>query len=122
MQSFTSDFAATFAENMFVTTKPIDVAHFNRNPLKVVPNFVVPKHHHNMDEMIFVFEGEYNIEHGDPGEETTTRVGPGQFFLSRAGTPYTMTSGPEGVIYIETWPNPVSTLQTVWHDVGWVRR
>jgi hypothetical protein len=27
------DFAATFAENMWVTTKPIDLPAFNRNPL-----------------------------------------------------------------------------------------
>jgi mannose-6-phosphate isomerase-like protein (cupin superfamily) len=116
------DFAATFNGAMWVTLKPIDVPAFNRNPLRVRPNFVVPRHHHNMDEMIFVFEGEYHIEHGEPGSEETIRVGPGEFFLSRAGTPYTMTAGPEGVTYIETWPESVTTLETVWHDVGWVHR
>ena len=40
-------------------------------------------------------------------------MGPGQCFLSRAGTPYTMTAGPEGVTYIETWPSPVTELETV---------
>jgi hypothetical protein len=33
-----------------------------------------------------------------------------------------MTAGPEGVTYIETWPNSVRTLETYWHDVGWVHR
>ena len=116
------DFAATFDGAMWVTLKPIDVPRFNRNPLKVKPNFVVPRHHHNMDEMIFVFAGEYNIDHGEGDERAVTRVGPGEFFLSRAGTPYTMMAGPEGVTYIETWTENVRKLETVWHDVGWVHR
>ena len=33
-----------------------------------------------------------------------------------------MTAGPEGVTYIETWPEPVTALETYWHDVGWVHR
>jgi hypothetical protein len=49
-------------------------------------------------------------------------VKPGCFFTSRAGTPYTMTAGPEGVTYIETWGVPVTKLKTVWYDFGWVRR
>ena len=104
------DFDATFAENMFVSTKPIDFMTFYRNPLKVVPNFTVPRHLHNIDETIIVFKGEF------------VTVKPGCFFTSRAGTPYTMTAGPEGVTYIETWGVPVSKLKTVWYDFGWVRR
>ena len=114
------DFASTFDGAMWVTTKPIQFPRFNRNPLRVRPGFTVPRHHHNVDEMLFVFAGEYNIEHDDSGEPQTVRVGPGDFFISRAGTPYTMTAGPEGVTYIETWPKPVTELETTWHDVGWV--
>jgi hypothetical protein len=33
-----------------------------------------------------------------------------------------MTAGPEGVVYIETWPAPIRELTTTWHDSGWVRR
>jgi hypothetical protein len=116
------DFKLTFAHNMFVTTKPIDVPRFNRNPLRCVPNFVVPRHLHNIDETIIVFQGEYQIDHGEGAERQTTVVKPGNFFTSRAGTPYTMTSGPEGVTYIETWGVPVKELKTVWYDVGWVHR
>jgi mannose-6-phosphate isomerase-like protein (cupin superfamily) len=115
------DFAATFAENMWVTTRPIDVARFNRNPLKVLPNFMVPRHWHNMDETIIVLKGEYRIEFGDNDSESVI-VRPGCFFTSRAGTPYTMISGPEGVTYIETWIEPVTKLKTYWHERGWVRR
>jgi len=116
------DFDATFAENMFVSTKPIEFMTFYRNPLKVVPNFTVPRHLHNIDETIIVFKGEYKIEFGDPEKGEFVIVKPGCFFTSRAGTPYTMTAGPEGVTYIETWGTPVTDLKTVWYDFGWVRR
>ena len=116
------DFDATFAENMWVSTKPIQFMTFFRNPLKVVPNFVVPRHLHNIDETIIVFKGEYKIEFGDPEKGEFVIVKPGCFFTSRAGTPYTMTAGPEGVTYIETWGTPVTDLKTVWYDFGWVRK
>lgn len=116
------DFDATFAENMWVSTKPIDFLTFYRNPLKVVPNFTVPRHLHNIDETIIVFKGEYKIQFGDPAKDEHVIVKPGCFFTSRAGTPYTMTAGPEGVTYIETWGTPVTSLKTVWYDYGWVRR
>jgi mannose-6-phosphate isomerase-like protein (cupin superfamily) len=116
------DFAATFAENMWVSTKPIDLRRFNRNPLKVLPNFMVPRHQHNIDETIIVFKGEYKIEFGDPDHPESVIVRPGCFFTSRAGTPYTMTAGPEGVTYIETWGVPVTKLKTIWFDHGWVHR
>jgi hypothetical protein len=117
-----ADFAATFAQNMWTTEKPIRVGEFNRNPLKNVPNFVVPRHYHNMDETILVYAGQYSIDHGEGDDREVTVVKPGQCFTSKAGTPYTMTAGPEGVIYIETWPRPVTELETTWIDVGWVHK
>ncbi|PXW32690.1 UNVERIFIED_CONTAM: hypothetical protein DES50_103478 [Williamsia faeni] len=117
------DFAATFADHMDLTSEPIDLMHFNRNPLRVTPGFVVPKHQHNCDEMLFVFAGEYSIEVDEPdGSTKTVVVRAGDMFVSHANTPYTMTAGPEGVTYIETWPVPVTELETIWHDVGWVHR
>jgi mannose-6-phosphate isomerase-like protein (cupin superfamily) len=116
------DFDATFAENMWVSTKPIQFMTYFRNPLKCVPNFTVPRHLHNIDETIIVFKGEYKIEFGDPAKGEYVIVKPGNFFTSRAGTPYTMTSGPEGVTYIETWGVSVRELKTVWYDFGWVRK
>ena len=113
------DFAATFADSMWMTRKPISIPTFNRNPLRVRDGFVVPRHHHNFDEMIMVFSGEYSIQYGD---KAPILVGAGDSFISRAGTPYTMTAGAQGVVYIETWPHPVRQLETVWHDEGWVHR
>lgn len=116
------DFRATFENHMFVTTKPIEMRRFNRNPLRVTPGFTVPRHHHNVDEMLFVLQGEYHIETYDGDEPETTVVHPGQVFISRAGTAYTMTAGEQGVTYIETWPRPVTELETYWHDYGWMVR
>ena len=116
------DFRATFDGAMWMSKKPIEFRAFNRNPLRVRAGFVVPRHEHNLDEMIFVFQGEYSIEHGDVDDPQTVVVRPGEFFISEAGTPYTMTAGPEGVTYIETWPEPVTALETTWHDVGWIRK
>lgn len=115
-------FEDTFRGGMFTSTMPIDMPRFNRNPLRVIPNFVVPRHHHARDELLIVLEGEYSIEY-DEGEGTeTVLVRAGDIFISRGGTAYTMTAGPEGVTYIETWPMPVTELVTVWHDSGWVAR
>src|ERR1700722_14299548 len=58
------DFAKTFDGAMWGSGSSIDVPAFNRNPLRVRPNFVVPRHHHTTKEMIFVFQGVYTIEHG----------------------------------------------------------
>jgi len=117
------DFAATFDGAMWMSRKPIEIPVFNRNPLRVRPHFVVPRHHHNFDEMLFVFEGQYSIEYDtDDGGTETVVVKPGDVFVSHAGTPYTMTAGPEGVVYIETWPGPIRQLTTTWHDSGWIRR
>jgi mannose-6-phosphate isomerase-like protein (cupin superfamily) len=118
-----ADFVATFRDAMWVSLESMDVGAFNRSPLKVRPSFVVPRHHHTTKEMIFIFQGTYSIEYGDLDNPETVVVGPGQFFLSHPGTPYTMTAGPEGVTYIETWPQHVTGGgDTIWYDVGWIHR
>ncbi|MFV0316742.1 MAG: hypothetical protein ACK5O2_07230 [Microthrixaceae bacterium] len=121
------DFAATFRDSMWMCAKPIRIRRFNRNPLRVRPHFVVPRHHHSLDEMVIVLQGTYSIEYDlEAGAADTPRetvvIHPGEYFLSRAGTPYTMTAGAEGVTYIETWPEPLPELLTYWHDEGWVPR
>ncbi len=112
------DFAKTFGGNMQLCTK-VDGS-FNLNGLRCVPNFAVPRHHHNLDELIIVFAGQFHVAWGKDGEEGSRTIGPGEFWISSAGTPYIMTAGPEGVTYIETWPEPMDTLETYWHDAGWV--
>jgi hypothetical protein len=119
------DIGAMFDGAMWRSTK-IDRA-FNLCGLRCRPNFTVPRHHHNLRQLIIVCGGELFVEHGDRGGEETSpldrrRVGAGQFFVSDAGTPFTTTAGPEGAIYIATWPAPVATLETYWHEDGWISR
>ena len=114
------DMAATFAGGMQISTK-IDRS-FNQNGLRCSPNFTVPRHHHNIPELIIVLKGEFTIEFGDDDNLQRQRVIAGGQFISQPGTPYTMIAGPDGVTYIETWPEPMVTLETVWYDHGWVSR
>jgi mannose-6-phosphate isomerase-like protein (cupin superfamily) len=114
------DFNATFADNMLICTLPIDVPQFGRNPLRNAPNFTVPRHEHNIDETMIVFQGEQLVKFGSEDDPESVLVKPGCFFTSRAGTPYTMTSGPAGVTYIETSGVSSNLLKTIWHDHGWV--
>ena len=111
---------ATFKDAMFVQSK-IDRA-FNLNGLRCRPNFTVPRHHHNLDELIIVIGGSFTLEWGEEGEGGKETFGPGEFWVSDAGTAYLMTAGPEGVTYTEQWPKPVTELRTWWHEAGWVSR
>jgi hypothetical protein len=114
------DMEATFDGGMWISTK-VDRS-FNLNGLRCRPNFTVPRHHHNMRELIVVFGGEFTVEWGPDGGEGRRTIGAGQFWVSDAGTPYMMTAGPEGVTYMETWPGPAATLETYWHEGGWIER
>jgi mannose-6-phosphate isomerase-like protein (cupin superfamily) len=114
------DFAKTFGGNFWVSTR-MDPA-FNINGLRCAPDFAVPRHHHNLDELIVVLAGEFHVSWGGHGRDGSRTVGPGAFWISKAGTSYLMTAGPEGVSYTETWPEPMANLLTWWHDEGWVAR
>jgi quercetin dioxygenase-like cupin family protein len=110
------DVAATFDGAMWRSTK-IDPA-FNVIGVKLRGGFTMPRHHQSLRQLVIVFGGDLRVEHGD--EERT--VGPGQFFVISAAMPYTLTAGAEGATFIETWPEPVTKLETYWHDFGWVHR
>ncbi|WP_038169783.1 cupin domain-containing protein [Tomitella biformata] len=114
------DMEKTFKGNMRVC-RQVD-SDFNLNGLRCAPGFSVPRHHHNLDELIIVLGGEFHVAWGKDGEEGSKTIGAGEFWISRAGTPYIMTAGPEGVTYLETWPSPMSELSTSWHDEGWAHR
>jgi quercetin dioxygenase-like cupin family protein len=110
------DYEKTFGGNMWLSTA-VDPA-FNLQGLRCAPNFVVPRHHHNLAGLIIVFAGEVHVAWGQDGRT----LGAGEFWIAEADTPYLMTAGPEGVSYTENWPEPTANLLTWWHDEGWVRR
>ena len=108
------DVAATFAGAMWYSTR-IDRS-FNLDGLRLRANFRMPRHHLNLRQLIIVFGG--TLLAGHVGQR---QVGPGEFFVSDAGTPLTLTAGPEGVTYVATQPQPSMTLETYWHECdAWI--
>jgi hypothetical protein len=119
------DLAATFRGAIGFSTK-LDPS-FNLSGFRCPAGFTIPMHHLNHSQLTIVFGGSVDVEfldrdeHGnDNGAAFDIRtVGPGQFFVVDAGTPFMMTAGPEGVTFVESWREPVATLETYWHDRGW---
>ena len=109
------DVDATFAGAMWYSTR-IDQS-FNLDGLRCRANFRMPRHHLNLRQLIVVFGGLLLV-----GPDGQRQIGPGQFFVSDAGTPLTMTAGPQGVTYVATRPQPSAPLETYWHDSdAWLR-
>lgn len=57
------------------------------------PNFVVPRHHHDTDQIVLVLEG--NLKQGN------RELGPGDGYFTPAGTTYSVSAGEEGCRFVE---------------------
>lgn len=111
------DVAATFDGAVWHSTR-ID-PDFGLLGVRLRAGFVVPRCHHSEDVQRIVFGGSVTIHH-DEGEAT---VGPGQFFLVQAETPYVLVAGPDGVTYTESWPLKSEPPETCWYPgPEWVAR
>jgi mannose-6-phosphate isomerase-like protein (cupin superfamily) len=77
----------------------------------------------NHPQLMIVVGGQLTVEYGANGEETR-QIGPGEFWTGDAKVPFTITSGPEGVTYLECWDlQPLGLIETTWYDDGhWKRR
>jgi len=129
---------ATFywADGGFVTAAPVDMAAtfdgaiwsstnleppFGMRGRRLRAGFTVPTRHHNLDQLMVVVAGEMTVDVA--GEKHT--VAKDDFWSADANTPYSLTAGPAGVTYFESWPIALSPtlLETYWHDdPHWVRR
>jgi hypothetical protein len=76
--------------------------------LHVVPNFTIPRHAHPIDQLVFVLEGELR--------QGNRHLGPGSGYFTPAGSPYSVTSGPDGVTYVEIRHDPIDQLHTIWYE------
>jgi mannose-6-phosphate isomerase-like protein (cupin superfamily) len=111
------DLAATFNGAMWQSTN-LEVA-FGMRGRRIRPNFTVPTRHHNLRQLMVVVGGELMVESDGEKHEVLADG----FWVGEAGTPYSMTAGPEGATYIECWPENMSLLETYWHDdPHWMRR
>ena len=111
------DMAATFEGAMWRSMR-VD-ADFNMGGVRCKPNFTLPWHSLNLRQLIIVMGGELTVESADGQTET---VKAGDFWISGADVKQTITAGPEGVTYVDTWPVWVQLI-TTWHDGdSWVKR
>jgi hypothetical protein len=95
-----------FRDGLF--TRRTQVGPFHLLEVRFAPNFVIPRHHHNFDQMVFVVEG-------------TARQGRREFhegdgYFTKAYTPYTTAAGPEGCRVVEVRKDPIEELEVWWDE------
>jgi quercetin dioxygenase-like cupin family protein len=111
------DVKATFDGAMWKSTR-VD-PDFVMNGVRLKPNFTVPPHSNHLRELIIVVGGQITV---DWGEGTTRTVTIGEYWHTDPGTKLTMTAGPDGARYVETWPVWVIDHSTTWYDGdSWVK-
>jgi hypothetical protein len=95
-----------FRDGIF--TRREQIGSFHLLEIRLAPNFIIPRHHHNHDQMILVVEG--SLRQG----RRWFNVGDGYF--TKAMVPYTTAAGPEGARYIEIRKDPIESLETWWDE------
>ena len=70
----------------------------------VAPGTRVPRHKHNLAQVVFIVEG--SMQHG------SRTLGPGAGYYTPADRPYTLVAGPEGCRYIEFRQGGMSDITT----------
>jgi quercetin dioxygenase-like cupin family protein len=110
------NFGATLKGALEHSTK-VETA-FQWRGRQLAPGRTLPKHHHNVRQLMIIVAGQVTVESG--GETLT--LGEDEFWIAEAGSPYTLTAGPEGAIYLESWDAPLTTIENYWHDdAAWAR-
>jgi len=83
--------------------------------LRLAPGVSMPERHHNLRQLAIVYGGELTVRTGTDDQA----VQAGQFFVLDENAPYTLTAGPDGATFIETWPpKHAASLTTYWHLDG----
>jgi quercetin dioxygenase-like cupin family protein len=100
------DFEKYFAHGMWNAF--IDAGSFNILGVKLAPEFTIPRHHHNIDQLVMVHEGEVWLG--------SRRYVPGDAYFTRAGHTYSITAGPEGAIVLEIRHRPITELTLIWDE------
>jgi hypothetical protein len=89
-------------------TRRRQVGPFHLLEVRMAPNFVIPRHHHNIDQMVLVVEG--SVRQG------RRWFHPGDGYFTSAHTPYTTAAGPEGALVVEVRKDDIDALQTMWDE------
>jgi hypothetical protein len=81
------------------------------------PNFTTPWFSSNLRQLFIVMGGEFTIE-SEAGEKASRKLG--EFVIIPAGEKVRLSTGPEGVVYVETWPIWVQRYTTWYPGDGWL--
>lgn len=108
----------TFAGKLWIQTK-MDPA-FKIRVLRSAPDFTLPRHHHSADLLTIVLQGQVEVRSELATDQESRIIGPGGFWIDKAGASVLTTAGPEGVVYSQTWSEADEGFQTLWHDEGWI--
>jgi len=86
----------------------LDFGSFNILNTRIPPGFKVPRHYHNMDQLVFVLEGS--------SVQGNKSMGRGEGYFTKAEQPYSITAGPDGLTWMEIRSESLANLQTIWLD------
>jgi hypothetical protein len=75
---------------------------------RLAPSFVLPRHHHSIDQLVLILDGELR--------QGNRSFGAGDGYYSPAFTPYANSAGPEGVRFVEVRKDPIETIETWWDE------
>ncbi|MCX4095599.1 cupin domain-containing protein [Nocardia sp. alder85J] len=95
-----------FRDGLF--SKRMQIGSFHLLEVRFAPGFVIPRHHHNFDQMVVVVEG--SVRQG----RRWFQVGDGYF--TKADTPYVTAAGPEGARIVEVRKDPIEELEVWWDE------
>ena len=88
---------------------------FGLTGVRLAPGTSVQRHRHNRSLLLLVFDGMLELSHlDDDGDETTALLRAGQFCVIDADTVHRLGAGPQGVIYLSSWPLEAPDLVTTW--------
>lgn len=89
-------------------TRRMQIGPFHLLEMRMAPNFVIPRHHHNIDQLVIVMEGS--------ARQGRRWFHPGEGYFTRAFTPYTTAAGPEGCRVVEVRKDPIEKLEIRWDE------
>lgn len=89
-------------------TAYVDAGSFNVLGVKLAPNYTIPRHHHNIDQLVLVHEGEV--------WQGSQRYQPGEAYFTRAGHAYSLTAGDQGATVFEIRSTPLAELKLWWDE------
>jgi hypothetical protein len=91
-----------------LSTRRTQVGPFHLLEVRLAPNFIIPRHHHNLDQMVLLMEG--------AARQGRRWFYPGDGYFTRAFTPYTTAAGPEGCRVVEVRKDPIEELEIQWDE------